>query len=170
MTIAPLEFEVKLSNCYKIEATKLTVVTEIDEPTCSCIGEWNPSNLGVVRPINDIIQTDQDVTVIVDWQVSGSLAGIICGEYVTTVYCERMGKGEVTNDDCFAVVPHVSTSKTQPYEAIVTIPKNTLDAGVYRLVVAINFRTTPAAKGMNSMPIPVAGFCDLGLIQVYQGE
>lgn len=157
MNITPFEFEVKLTNAFKIKATQLAVVTEGDD----VIGMW-PVNPGDT-PMNDIIQADQDLMVKAAWSVSGALASIVCGEYITTVYCERMGKLEV-NEDFSVKVPHVQTAACTNYSATITIPKNTLGEGVYRLVVAINFRSE------KDLPIPVAGFCDLGLMQVYQAD
>jgi hypothetical protein len=112
---------------------------------------------------SNIINTSQDWGVKFDWTTSGSMAGSLSGTWTVNVYLEQMGPGEgpaVAPQD----VPYVTTTLPQNYSKIITIAKNTVPPGLYKLAVAVTMRGPLPLQ----IPTPIAMMGDGPLIQVYK--
>lgn len=113
------------------------------------------------NPTNRIISTDQSLNVRADWTTVGALATLMGGcKYVCRLFLEQMGQSEAAPGVYQSVVNHIPVVGPQPYSAPINIPAG-LQPGVYRLVFSLNMLD---AAGN---PIPVAGFADLGFLQVF---
>jgi hypothetical protein len=135
---------------------------------------------GVFKP-NQIIRTDHDWRITVDWQLVGTLLAstffTIPGKWVVTAYLEGWGKNadekELSSDVAGIVVdpPMITVPANPPaipepewrYSATFSIPKaNTLKAGPYRLAVTITYQDE------NGKPGPMAGFIEIAdMVQIY---
>jgi hypothetical protein len=112
-------------------------------------------------PTNRILSTDQSLRVNVKWTTQGPLATLMGNcKYVCRVFLEQMGQNEASPGVYTAVVNHVPVVGPQNYTATITIPAG-LQEGVYRIVFSLNM------LGATGNPIPVAGFADLGFLQVF---
>ncbi|MEL6256482.1 MAG: hypothetical protein AAFR87_31050 [Bacteroidota bacterium] len=111
--------------------------------------------------VDEIIQTDQSATVKVKWDTTGTLVPFLQGNWKGEVFLEKMGGGEVSGaapSTTIAYNPAVNS-----YSLTIVIPPNTVDAGIYRVVVCLSL------EGITGQPGPVAAFGDLGLIKFYKG-
>ena len=113
------------------------------------------------NPTNGIISTQQSLTVKAGWTITGPLATLMAGcKYRCQVLLEKMGPAEANPGVFTTLVPHNPVVGPQNYTANITIPAG-LSEGVYRVVCSFN------ALGPTGNPIAVAGFSDLGFIQVF---
>ena len=111
----------------------------------------------------NIINTSQDWGVKFDWKTAQSMAGSLSGTWTVWVYLERMGPQEgpdVSPQD----VPYVTTVLPQSYSKTITIIKNTVPPGLYKLTTAVTMK----GPGPLQIPTPIAMVGDGPLIQVYQ--
>ena len=112
-------------------------------------------------PTNGIISTDQSLTIQAKWTVAGPLSTLMTGcKYRCQILLEKMGPAEAAPGIFTTVVPHVPVVGPQNYTANIVIPAGLSD-GVYRVVLSFN-----ALSPVNA-PLPIAGFGDLGFIQVF---
>ncbi len=76
-----------------------------------------------------ILSIDQDFQVCVHWQLTGSLARLICGEWCVCVFFESLGPCDdfQAQDPC----PHFPTTNCNDnaYDQCFTIPAGTVSAG-----------------------------------------
>ncbi|MEL6140516.1 MAG: hypothetical protein AAFQ37_09525 [Bacteroidota bacterium] len=113
-------------------------------------------------PTNAIVQSDQPIKVEVEFQVSGALAAALCDyTWECAVLVEKWGCDEHCPDPAVVSFKHLPR-KRHTYKQAVTLPANTFTPGYYKLVVCLNLISC------NKKPMPVAGFCDLGPIKVYE--
>ena len=136
--------------------------------------ENNPPTSPVWVVANDLVQTDQNLRLDVQWTMSGLMNSMLGGVppnpnpnaaiYTCTAYFELMGTGEASvNFSKTEFHKHPLTPMTPTfYNVPISIPAGSLNPGVYRLVVSI----TTSMTGM--IGVPIVGFVDLGLIQVYK--
>lgn len=113
------------------------------------------------NPTNSIISTHQTLTVNASWTVTGPLATIMTSacRYRCQILLEKMGPAEALPGIFTTQVNHIVGFGPQNYNAAITIPQ--LSEGVYRVVFSFNL------LGPSGAPLPVAGFDDLGFIQVF---
>lgn len=114
-----------------------------------------------VPAVTEVIQTDQSATVNINWDVSGTLATFLSGTWKGEVFLEKMGGGEFAGATPSTVIFYEPSATT--YNLNVVIPANTVDEGIYRVVVCLSL------EGTTGTPGPVAAFGDLGLIKFYEG-
>lgn len=113
-------------------------------------------------PTNRIISTDQSLRVEVKWTTQGPLATLMGNcKYVCRVFLEQMGHDEATPGTYSTVVNHIPVVGPQNYAATIVVPQGGLQEGVYRMVFSLNMLSAAGT------PIPVAGFADLGFLQVF---
>lgn len=113
------------------------------------------------NPSNRIISTDQTLSIKAEWTTKGPLATLMGNcKYVCRIFLEQMGQNEASPGVYQAVVNHVPVVGPQCYAARIVIPSG-LQEGVYRLVFSFNMLDS------TGNPIPVAGFADLGFLQVF---
>lgn len=112
-------------------------------------------------PTNRIISNDQSLRIEAEWTTQGAMASLMGNcKYVCRVFLEQMGQNEAAPGVYQSIVNHVPVVGPHNYATSITIPAG-LGAGVYRLVFSINMLDP------NGNPIPVAGFEDLGFLQVF---
>ena len=112
-------------------------------------------------PTNRILSTDQSLRVVVKWTTQGPLATLMGNcKYVCRVFLEQMGPNEAAPGTFSTVVNHIPVVGPQNYTANITVPAG-LQEGVYRIVFSLNMLDA------TGNPIPVAGFADLGFLQVF---
>lgn len=119
----------------------------------------------------DIIQMDQDWEVQVKWHLEGSLLVspffTFTGRWVVRLFLEGMGTtqeyslpaapGQVVDVATFTAV----APDRRDYKATISIAQNSIDAGVYKPTIALTYESSPGTPG------PIAGFSELGMLQVY---
>ncbi|TNE57171.1 MAG: hypothetical protein EP344_11490 [Bacteroidetes bacterium] len=112
-------------------------------------------------PTNRILSTDQSLRVEVKWRTQGPLATLMGNcKYVCRVFLEQMGPSEAAPGVYTTVVNHIPVVGPHDYNATINIPAG-LSEGVYRIVFSLNMLDA------TNDPIPVAGFADLGFLQVF---
>lgn len=127
---------------------------------------------GGVTP-NNIIRTDQDWQIKIDWSLQGSLLGTpffsFMGEWVVRVYLESMGPSNEYEIPIGGSGSHVSVATFTPdgpskrdYTTTIHIAPNAVVPGIYKMVVAITYESSPGVPG------PIAGFHEGGMLQLYQ--
>ncbi len=107
-----------------------------------------------------IIQTSQSWRVTFDWETVGTLNNYMSGEWELKIYLEKMGGGEYSLPGNTSIVPFVSAPHHYMNQSI-TIPANTVPAGVYKVVTAITM------KGPSGVPGPIALFGEVPMVQFY---
>lgn len=136
-----------------------------------------PTVREVGGPITEmVIRTDQDWQIDVNWEVHGSLFSSptaasfpFTGEWIARAYLESIGpgteyelpvngKGVRKNVD----TPDSTTGNQREYSANIVVSKGDVDAGVYKMVVAITHESSPGVPG------PIAGFFESGMLQIYK--
>ena len=110
----------------------------------------------------DRIRSTQAWGVRTTWQTGGPLSSFLAGEWVVTVYLERMGGGE------FSLPGNVKTEAlvaTDPrtYVVDMAFAAGTVPAGAYKIAVTVTMRGP--APGF--VPGPIGGVGDGPLLQFY---
>lgn len=131
------------------------------------------SEIGGVSPTT-VIRTDQAWEVKVDWNLEGSLLGTqffnFVGEWVVSLYLESMGPtaeyalpagGGVRVSVGTFTLPDPNDVTHRDYTAKIPVSAQTVAAGVYKMVVAITYESSPGTPG------PIAGFHEGGMFQFY---
>jgi hypothetical protein len=128
------------------------------------------TEVGGVTP-NNIIRTDQDWEVTIDWSLKGSLLGTpffhFIGEWIVSVYLESMGpsKEYVLPEKRVGVdnfTPDGASKRN--YTATIEIAPNEVVPGIYRMVVAVTYQISAGKPG------PIAGFHEGAMLQLYKAE
>ena len=117
------------------------------------------SGLPSAPPVN-IIQTDQALRIHFVWRQNAPIARIIDGVWKYRVYFEKMGAGEVPSDFPSSSTPFIQAVNAS-YSQVITVPANTLKPGVYKLVATLML------CGKGGAPTPIAGYDELGILEVY---
>ncbi len=111
-------------------------------------------------PTNRILSDDQSLRIDAQWTVQGPVAALMGNcKYLCRVFLEQMGAGEAFPGNYQTLVNHVPVVGPVNYTAHVTIPP--IPAGVYRIVFTLTM------LGPSNNHLPVAGFVDLGFLQVF---
>jgi len=108
-----------------------------------------------------IVQSDQPVKVSFRWRAAGLLVPFLAGTWKATVFFEKMGGEEFSLPSNSVQTPFVGANP-HDYALQLDIAPNTLPAGVYKVVVSLNFCAPDGTPG------PVAAFTELGMVQVYK--
>lgn len=156
-TMSIPKFEVNLAGAFQVTSWQNVVLDELKDDGKDLFppaGPFHPD------PSNQIVQTDQAIHVHTQFEVSGALAAIISGQYRIQVFLEQFGGGEASPGVYSRVVSHIP-AVNNTYNVTVTIPANEVKPGIYRLALAITM------VGPNNIPLPVAGFAELGNLQYY---
>lgn len=128
------------------------------------------SEVGGIAPSTNI-RTDQDWNVKVDWNLEGSLLGTpffsFVGEWVASLFLESMGPSNEyaltparVSVNTFTL-PDPTDDTHRDYTATIPVSAGSVDPGVYKLVVAITYESSPGDPG------PIAGFHEGGMLQIY---
>ncbi|MEN9398239.1 MAG: hypothetical protein RLZ81_2769 [Pseudomonadota bacterium] len=136
---------------FSIPATAQALVTEVP------VGMPFPPN---PNP-NNCIRTSQGWGVQVKWDTSGPLGNFLAGDWVVTVYLEKMGSGEFA-DLLPLSVPLVATD---PHSYSVNLPfgPGSVGPGAYKIAVTVTMR----GPAPGNVPGPIAGVGDGPLLQFY---
>lgn len=110
----------------------------------------------------DLIQTDQPFRLVYHWQTRGKLNHIMCGKWQLRLYLEKMGGDEFTLNPSIAIEEVNFVSRPENYSGTISVPANTVEPGVYRLVGSLRL------LGQTGVPAPLGAFADLGLINFYE--
>jgi hypothetical protein len=132
------------------------------------LGFWQGP--GTSPTTNMCITREQPVILTFKWDIQGAFAAFITPDYhyFANLYFEKMGPGAELNIPN-SVTPHVQTSALQGYSLAMTIPANTLAAGVYRLVASVTLKKVSGALGLPPQ-IPLMAFYDMGFLSVYDAQ
>jgi len=150
---------------FSLSPASLNITTNVQVIEHSSTGGFTgvvlPPAAAAPGPSNNLIQRDQDFDIKFDWTENGLFANFLGGgKWQIDVLFERMGGAETafnpSTNQVSAGVPG------QSYTATVNIPKNTLDAGLYRVVTRMQWHFASGNPG------PLVMFSDIGLIQIYQ--
>ncbi len=152
-----MAFEVNLGSAFQVTQYRTTIIEERE----SGVDTFPPPE-PLPAITNRLVQTDQSVVVRSRWRVRGGLAAIIEGSWRVQVFLEQFGGGEATPGEYSTTLTHVQ-SLDNTYDVQVTIPANAIGEGFYRLAVAITMRGPAPAE----LPLPVAGFDEIGMLQYY---
>jgi len=120
-------------------------------------GPW-PGDLANQR----LIQVEQGVHFHFGWSVAGVLVPLLDRgmKWKIQVFFEKWGESESP------VNPSVTVNYNQTsgfnYRALISIPGNTLSEGVYDVVAVLRLYDA------NNLPLPVAGYEEMGKIQFYE--
>lgn len=129
---------------------------------------------GPITPM--IIRTDQDWQIDVDWEVHGSLLSKptaasfpFTGEWILRAYLESIGPGTeyelpLSGKGVRLDVgkPVTTAGDKRTYSATISVLKNDVAPGVYKMVIALTHESSPGVPG------PIAGFFESGMLQIYQ--
>jgi hypothetical protein len=109
-----------------------------------------------------LIQVEQGLHFHFKWSVSGPLVPILRNDlkWKVQVFLEKWGESETPVSPAATV--NFNSAAGFQYNTLVNIPANTLNEGVYDVVAVIRLYT---AAGN---PLPVAGFVEMGKIQMYE--
>jgi hypothetical protein len=121
---------------------------------------------------NKYIQTDQNITIRVQWSLSGILNMFMMASYTCTAYFELMGTNNATTDftplaptSHILPVPNLPATVV-PYLVDIPVAAGSLAPGIYHLVVSLT--TKVPTSGSGGIGFPLVGFVDMGCIQVYE--
>ncbi len=117
------------------------------------------ADLPSAPPVN-IIQTDQDLFVHFVFTQSGWLSKMMNGRWQCRAFFELMGAGESPGNPTPVWVNFVPVDG-HTYSAVITIPRNTLREGVYKVVATL------LLDGVSGKPTPIAAYDEIGIVQVY---
>ncbi|WP_420641628.1 hypothetical protein [Candidatus Leptofilum sp.] len=131
-------------------------------------GEMHAVVLENGRPSNNVIRTDQNWSVRVDWKLEGALVPCIAGNWCVTLFLESIGRGR----EFSFPLPHQEQIRVPldpcgngEYTYDIQVPAHTIrdsDCSTpYKAVVALTY-LDPCDR-----PGPMAGFCELPILQFY---
>jgi len=115
----------------------------------------------VVTPVHSIGPT-QGWGVRVRWSTSGALSPLLAGDWVVTLYMDRMGGGPFSVPGSQQTTPLIAATP-QAYEVDFSFPAGAIPAGAYRLAVTITMR----GPAPGHVPGPLGGVGDGPLLQFY---
>ncbi len=107
-----------------------------------------------------ILKTDQEYWVRFKWTQEGDMCYAMAGNWKVNLFFEEMGyKEEVFQPE--TTVKFVDEPGFT-YDVRLRVDARTLGAGIYRVVGRILF------ENPEGIPMPIAAFGDLGMIEVYE--
>jgi hypothetical protein len=145
-----MQVESKASAFFNIFNSDVTLISEGNDST-------GPFTYAGDNPTNQLISADQDVTARITWNAGGLIPAMSKLDYTVTLYVD----GAVADTKVVTGGP-LGLSSPASYTADVIMPSG-LSVGVHRLTVTL----TVKVNGPGGLNLPVAGFQDLGSIQVY---
>lgn len=119
------------------------------------------TEVGGTAPIY-CIKTSQPWGVNVTWQTGGPLTPFMAGDFLVTVYLEKMGGGEFGALPALPPVPLVAVDP-HTYNATLSVPAGSVPEGAYKIAVTV----TMHGPAPGFVPGPVAGVGDGPLLQFY---
>ena len=114
---------------------------------------------------SNIIRTDLPFDINFDWTQEGALVAWGPGRWRGDAFLEEMGQGEYLGPPLNFNIPHV-LANPHNYVQTINVPANTVQPGIYRLVVRLAFEFEFPAGVFH--PGPVAAFAEFGLVQFYE--
>ena len=134
-----------------------------------------PSVHEVKGPLTEmVIRRDQDWQIDVNWEVHGSLLSLpsslsfpFTGEWILRAYLESIGPGReyelpLGGAGIRINVNATTTADRRDYKATIPVSAKQVNAGVYKMVVAVTHESSPGVPG------PIAGFYEGGMLQIYE--
>lgn len=120
-------------------------------------------------PTNRIIRIDEDWGIKVHWWLKGRWANCLCGYWCPEVHFESIGRGlefrlPVNKDKLIELDPCGDGHYYYDVKVPAKLVKPEYCSSIYKIVVSLTYRT-PCKK-----PGPIAGFCELPLVQFYESE
>jgi len=122
---------------------------------------------GVTPPTN-VISASQAFGVHMKWQLCGFLAKYLPGNWRVVLLMEKMGPGYEPDvphgGDVVALsagVPCATAPNCMCWEHDISVAAGAVRPGTYHAVVSLTWEPAPGTPG------PIAGFADLGMLQVY---
>lgn len=117
---------------------------------------------------NHVIRADQDWKVRVHWELSGALVPCICGYWCLSLFMESIGPGaELKLPEREIEIP-LDPCGNGEYWYDIEIPAHTIKdehcSIPYKPVVALTYLDNCKHPG------PMAGFCELPVLQFYRDE
>ena len=141
-----IEFEENLPG-FVIPGTATATVTEV----------------GGTAPIY-CIKTSQKWGVNVTWQTGGPLTPFMAGDFLVTVYLEKMGGGEIGILPGSTLPVPLVAEDPHTYNASLTFDADSVPAGAYKVAVTV----TMHGPAPGFVPGPVAGVGEGPLLQFYK--
>ncbi|MBV6439033.1 MAG: hypothetical protein EPGJADBJ_00664 [Saprospiraceae bacterium] len=115
-------------------------------------------------PSNNLFQSDQDLIVRVKWdEFNPDAIFLIGGEWRIDVLIEPIDTGGAASVKNATQVSNGQAGN--PYQVDLTFLAGTLPLGLHRVVVAMQWFSTPGPGGL---PGPLASFSEIGVIKIYQ--
>ena len=120
-------------------------------------------------PTNRIIRVDEAWGIKLHWWLEGRWASCLCGYWCAQVHFESIGKGPefqlpVSNTNLIELDPCGSGHYYHDLQVPARFVKPECCSSIYKIVASLTYRT-PCKK-----PGPIAGFCELPLVQFYESE
>lgn len=121
------------------------------------------------NPTNRIIRIDEDWGIKVHWWLKGHWARCLCGYWCVGVHFESIGDGpEFVLPSAKESLIELDPCGDGHYHYDAKVPARYVRpehcSSIYKLVVSLTYRTPCKEPG------PIAGFCELPLVQFYQSK
>lgn len=121
---------------------------------------------------NNVIRADKDWTVRVHWELEGALVPCICGTWCLNLFMESIGPGPELRlprkEIHIPLDPCRENAAPGEYWYEIKIPADTIETdhcGIpYKPVVGLTYLDVCGNPG------PMAGFCELPVVQFYEDE
>lgn len=107
---------------------------------------------------NNVLDRNLSFSIHAEWQVTGALTSMLGGTWYVRAYAESMGPGP--DYDLGTVTEPVNPTPGATYVDHVAVAANTLNEGVYKLVLVITHRNT------SGIETEAAGFAEGPLFQI----
>ncbi len=151
-----LSFEVSLPGLVTLSPANVTFM-ELADPAGSFFPAPPPF---APSASNMFVQTDQPLQVNFSWTASGAIFSFLTGTWNCAVFLELLGGGGVNPAPATGTTA-VVTAFNNAYNVDVNLPAITAP-GLYRVVATITL------QGPTAIMLPIAGFTDIGILQVYE--
>jgi hypothetical protein len=138
-------------------------------PLTGAITKAELFEVGGVTPPTNVISFAQAFGVHMEWQLCGFLAPYLPGNWRVVLLMEKMGPGGEPDvppgGQTVALSAHVPCA-TAPgcicWTHDLNVTAGAVPAGTYHVVVSLTWEPATGTPG------PMAGFADLGMLQIYQ--
>ncbi|MEP7286874.1 MAG: hypothetical protein ABI947_14045 [Chloroflexota bacterium] len=125
---------------------------------------------GPVFPPTNIIRNDEQWNIKVDWEIHGMGVSFLPGQFHIRVFLESIGTGPEFNLPVRFVDTTSAPLVTPPgpvpqriYTQNIAILLGAIPAGVYKIVTVIHLFQDMT----NTLPYPIAGFVEGGMVYVF---
>ena len=120
-------------------------------------------------PTNRIIRIDEDWGIKLDWWLKGRWAECLCGDWCVQVHFESIGKGLEFNlpmqgNQFIELKPCGDGHYSHDIKVPAGFVKPECCSSIYKIVASLTYRT-PCKR-----PGPIAGFCELPMVQFYKSK